>query len=281
MISFDAKKNSFFRDDDDLYGKRESTSSLYMSDSLISFPFVADESFVWIFEEEEYKKNLNDSIIENFCKCLEGNFCECKENMNESKFMENCCEYKKNLNESKFMENCCFNIEENNDFSYLNDRIEKNKIDFPKLIFLSNEDSFSFDIKNEDTQQVSNNSNQTKNSNLTQNNSKSSTKESSEIGSNGIINPNKKENIFKVEHFDDDFLKSNLNNSSINLFYIKKKKKEKIQKENKIDIRKETLDKIIFRRLFKFIRTNSEKDEISDIIKKDKSFFEEFLKNGK
>ena len=90
--------------------------------------------------------------------------------------MENCCEYKKNLNESKFMENCCFNIEENNDFSHLNDRIEKNKIDFPKLIFLSNEDSFSFDIKNEDKQKDSNNSNQTKNSNLTQKNSKSSTK---------------------------------------------------------------------------------------------------------
>ena len=165
----------------------------------------------------------------------------------------------------------------------INDRIEKNKIDFSilNLSFISNEDSFSFDIKNEDKQKDSNNSNQTKNSNLTQNNSKSSTKGSSEIGSNSIINPNKKENIFKVEHFDGDFLKSNLNNSSINLYCSKKRKKEKIKKENKINIRKETLDKIIFRRLFKFIRTNSEKDEISDIIKEDKSFFEEFLKNDK
>ena len=54
-----------------------------------------------------------------------------------------------------------------------------------------------------------------------------------------------KENIFKVEHFDIDFLKSNVNNSSINLYCSKRRKKEKIKKENKIDIRKETLDKII------------------------------------
>ena len=194
MIIFDAKKNSFFGDDDALYNKSESTSFLSTPDSFISFPFVEDESFICPFEEEN-KENLNES---NFME----NFYECKENLDEyeSNLMEKFCEYKKNLNESNFMENRCFNIEENNDFSNLNDRIEKNKIDFLKLSFIPNEDSFSFDIKNEDKQKDSNNSNQTKNSNLTQNNSKSSTKGSSEIGSNSIINPNKKEKR-KRKHF--------------------------------------------------------------------------------
>ena len=192
MISFDTKKNNFFGDDDALYYKSESTSFLSTPDSFISFPFVEDESFICPFEEEN-KENLNES---NFME----NFYECKENLDEYEpnLMEKFCEYKKNLNESNFMENRCFNIEENNLSSYLNDRIEK--FMEPIRIYLSNEDSFSFDIKNEDKQKDSNNSNQTKNSNLTQNNSKSSTKGSSEIGSNSIINPNKKEKR-KRKHF--------------------------------------------------------------------------------
>ena len=66
MISFDTKKNNFFGDDDALYYKSESTSFLSMHDSLISFPFVEDESFVCPFEEEN-KENLNESnFMENF-----------------------------------------------------------------------------------------------------------------------------------------------------------------------------------------------------------------------
>ena len=106
----------------------------------------------------------------------------------------------------------------------------------------------------------------------------SSTKEST-LNKSKIID---KKHPFNIIHVGENFLKSNLDKSSINLFsnINRKRKREKILKakpKHKI----ENLEKPILRNFIKFALTHSNDKTISKLINADKPFFDELLKKNK
>ena len=110
----------------------------------------------------------------------------------------------------------------------------------------------------------------------------SSTKGSSLNNTNSKYKLNYKKYPFNITHVDEDFLKSNLDKSSIKQFSnINRKRKREIILKEKPDHKIENLEKPILRNFIKYASVHSNDKTISKLIKEDKYFFDELLKKNK
>ena len=243
-----------------------------LNESSLNLSFDQEEELDYFQENNENPKSIESDLLEYslnaslFQQNFNENFYRSKGNLlNDNELIIPLPEEKNGLNETL----ACIDIKKNEFDSSIS--FDKNS--------LSEKNLEQNDEKRIVSQKNLNNLIINKNIECSLNISGSSTNDSSINSIKNNSSFNIKKNIFVVSHIENNNPILNLDKRGNNSYCNRKRKRDIITTKNKI--KREDLDKCIFRHFKKHIIKNIENEEIREIIKKDSEFCKELLKHQK
>lgn len=243
-----------------------------LNESSLNLSFDQDEELDYFQENNENSKSIESDLLEYslnaslFQQNPNENFNRSKGNLlNDNELIIPLPEEKNGLNETL----ACIDIKKNEFDSSIS--FDKNS--------LSEKNLEQNDEKRIVSQKNLNNLIINKNIECSLNISGSSTNDSSINSIKNNSSFNIKKNIFVVSHIENNNPILNLDKRGNNSYCNRKRKRDIITTKNKI--KREDLDKCIFRHFKKHIIKNIENKEIREIIKNDSEFCKELLKHQK